>query len=387
MSSEIVVNSEPPPPSAVHRRPQRIWLLRLVSLILSTTVALWVSSFGLLVWDHYLNPPLIQRALIPNTPIITEQYSCSNLKFHDACQPLPKVDPDKWRLYSMDGDSTPVPLARLAETPWALHYQFNEFGLRDRDTSLSPKQGVVRIVGLGDSFAFGQGVTDEATLFRQVSKELGSGYEIINGAKCGLYTIDELRMARRLTYLYHPHHVLVVWIANDISVNAALKTEHDRLLAERVALEQKSGGLRRLLRGGRWALERDYSRWQADCYDPRLNQWGLDLFDRTLGEFAALPNCPVAFVLYPMLDRSLGGDYLFADVHRRVAEMIRRHGMPVLDLAPAFAGQTASELWVHSGDRHPNALAHRIAASGIANWIESGEAGFAAPNFAPTATR
>ena len=386
MSSEIVTSSEPRPPRAFTRHPKRIWLLRLVCLALSIGLSLWLSSFGLLVWDNYLNPPLIQRALIPNTPIITEQYSCSNLKFHEACEPLPNVDPDQWRLYSMDGDATPVPLARLSETPWALHYQFNEFGLRNDNTSLRPEPGIVRILGLGDSFAFGQGVTDEDTLFQQVSKKLGSKYEIINGAKCGQYTIDELRSAPRLINLYHPQHLLVVWIANDISVNAGLKTELDRLLSERVALEQKSGGLRRLLRGGRWALERDYSRWQADCYDPALNAWGLELFDRTLAKFAALPDCSVAFVLYPMLDRSLAGDYLFADVHRRVADMIRRQGMPVLDLAPAFAGLTASELWVHPGDRHPNARAHQIAAQGIARWIESGEAGFRPPDNAGSAT-
>ncbi len=384
MSSDIVASSEPRPARALTRHPKRIWLLRLVCLALSIALSLWLSSFGLLVWDNYLNPPLIQRALIPNTPIITEQYSCSNLKFHEACEPLPHVDPAQWRLYSMDGDATPVPLARLSETPWAFHYQFNEFGLRNDNTSLRPEPGIVRILGLGDSFAFGQGVTDEDTLFQQVSKKLGSKYEIINGAKCGQYTIDELRGAPRLINLYHPQHLLVVWIANDISVNAGLKTELDRLLSERVALEQKSGGLRRLLRGGRWALERDYSRWQADCYDPELNAWGLELFDRTLAKFAALPNCSVAFVLYPMLDRSLSGDYLFADVHRRVADMIRRQGMPVLDLAPAFAGLTASELWVHSGDRHPNARAHQIAALAIANWVRSGVKGFEIKTTAPS---
>jgi len=374
-------------PSVVPNRRWRSRLFRFISLAVSAAVALWACDFGLLLWEAYAHPNLIQRVLRRKEEPLREEYGCSNVKMHEACGPTPRFTSDEWRLYALDQSAQRIPLTRLVETPWAMHYAYNDIGLRDRNYGPQPAPGVVRILGLGDSFAFGHSVPDEETLFRQMSADLGAGYEVINAAKSGMYTVDELAQAQRLLPFYHPHAVLVVWIPNDISVNADLEQELRRLMANRIEVEQKTGGIRRLIRGGRWALERDYNLFQAQCYDPQVNQWGLELFDRTLSEFAALPNCTVAFVLYPMLDRSLGGDYLLADVHRRVADMIRRHQIPVLDLAPEFAGQNAADLRVHDRDHHPNARANKIAARAIVDWIRTGEAGFKAPGLAPAPSR
>ncbi len=73
-------------------------------------------------------------------------------------------------------------------------------------------------------------------------------------------------------------------------------------------------------------------------------------------------------VLFPEL-HELDGDYPFENVHRRVREAAEGLGIPVLDLLDAFRGQDAADLWVHPTDHHPNARAHAIAASAIADFL------------------
>jgi hypothetical protein len=52
--------------------------------------------------------------------------------------------------------------------------------------------------------------------------------------------------------------------------------------------------------------------------------------------------------------------------------------LPVLDLAPHFAGRPTESLWVHTTDHHPNGIAHGMAARAIAHWLGRLE-GFIAP--------
>jgi hypothetical protein len=56
--------------------------------------------------------------------------------------------------------------------------------------------------------------------------------------------------------------------------------------------------------------------------------------------------------------------------------MARDAGIPVLDLAPAFAGMDTESLRVHPTDHHPNGKAHAIAARAIADWVMEELPGF-----------
>ena len=58
--------------------------------------------------------------------------------------------------------------------------------------------------------------------------------------------------------------------------------------------------------------------------------------------------------------------------------MARAAGLPVLDLAPAFVGQSAAKLWVHPCDHHPDSRAQAIAGNAIGEWLERDLRGFPA---------
>ena len=61
----------------------------------------------------------------------------------------------------------------------------------------------------------------------------------------------------------------------------------------------------------------------------------------------------------------LEGPYPFAPVHETIGRFCLGAGIPWLDLLPVYQGHRSSELWVHPVDRHPNEVAHRMAAEAL----------------------
>jgi hypothetical protein len=62
----------------------------------------------------------------------------------------------------------------------------------------------------------------------------------------------------------------------------------------------------------------------------------------------------------------LDGSYPFADASREIANVLAAAGIPQHDLMSALGRRTAESLWVHPVDRHPNEVAHRLAAESLA---------------------
>lgn len=109
-----------------------------------------------------------------------------------------------------------LPLDQLQETPWCVEYRRSSQGLRDRLYSAQPARGQLRIVGMGDSFAFGEGVPVEKSLFKQMEQLLGAGVEIVNGAQVGIPLGTEVKLLKRMVPELHCERAIVVVIANDI---------------------------------------------------------------------------------------------------------------------------------------------------------------------------
>lgn len=102
----------------------------------------------------------------------------------------------------------------------------NAQGLRDRDYPARKPSGVrQRILVLGDSMTFGEGVEAEQTypklLERALAERHGGGrYEVINAAVRGYGNDQELVLFERLVPVYHPDVVLLAFFAvNDFDDN------------------------------------------------------------------------------------------------------------------------------------------------------------------------
>lgn len=108
-----------------------------------------------------------------------------------------------------------------------------------------------------------------------------------------------------------------------------------------------------------------------DLYDPVKNRAGLETTLRAIAEMRQLQaqaGKRFLVVVFPLLIE-VDADYPFADIHRMLAEQLRHLGVEHLDLLPVFRRHKTCDLCVHPLDRHPNELAHELAADAIAGYL------------------
>lgn len=99
----------------------------------------------------------------------------------------------------------------------------NSMGIRsDREYAKEKADGVIRIIGLGDSYTFGFGVTVEDTFLYRLEKRLqddGFDIEVINLGVAGSGTAEELIMLRKVALDLDPDYVIVGYYTNDLADN------------------------------------------------------------------------------------------------------------------------------------------------------------------------
>lgn len=80
---------------------------------------------------------------------------------------------------------------------------------------------------------------------------------------------------------------------------------------------------------------------------------------------------PVVAVVFPLFGLPMDERYPFYPLHSKVNDFMRSLGVPVLDVSPIYKGIPLDHLQVLPGvDRHPNEIAHRMAAEEIYLWLE-----------------
>lgn len=362
----------------------------MLALTLALALALLLAEIGLRLVD--IRPPrLLTKRLLESVDRTLPDYHCYPANPRGEFQPLPPdVTSGKWRLLDYMIPPSPVPWDALADTPWCVEYRFSSIKLRDREYPPKPPSGVTRIAMVGDSFVFGEGVPLERTLPRQLEAELGAGFEVVNLGRVGFDTAKELPILLQAVRQLGCTRAIVVFLVNDVELTDQLKLRQDRindlivvrdeLLARRAADSWLAGPSRLLsLLSSRHALAeitRSTIAWYQDSFDRLQNADNLDRLGAHFRTMATLPDCRVALALFPLLEGL--ENYPLARAHAAVAAIAARAGLPVLDLADAFAGRDAASLWVDPADHHPCGAAHAIAARALADWLRA-LAGFLSP--------
>lgn len=102
------------------------------------------------------------------------------------------------------------------------YYLLNSKGFRDREFSYEKENNTYRILVLGDSIAFGQGIKNmEDTFPKLLEKRLNQNkssitYEVINTGRQGYGTKDELEFWNNEGFKYNPDFVIIAYYINDI---------------------------------------------------------------------------------------------------------------------------------------------------------------------------
>src|SRR2546425_4995755 len=73
----------------------------------------------------------------------------------------------------------------------------NGFGCRDRDYPVAKPPGVVRIIGIGDSLTFGQGVEEADTFLARLERDLTARSLRVEVINCGVFGYNVNEEAQR----------------------------------------------------------------------------------------------------------------------------------------------------------------------------------------------
>ena len=132
-------------------------------------------------------------------------------------QELHQLRPDRTWLYGMRPGAT----GRFDETG-KVHYRVNADGFRDRSYQRPKPEGVWRIVVLGDSLAFGWGVSADDTFPKVLEALLAERVpelqiEVLNLGVSGYNPYTEARLLEDLGLSYQPDLVIAQFCINDLN--------------------------------------------------------------------------------------------------------------------------------------------------------------------------
>ena len=249
-----------------------------------------------------------------------------------------------------------------------------------------PKEDQFRIVVVGDSFAWGDGVHAEDAFPDRLEIRLnavsrGDRFEVVNWSRPGWNTVRQYRSLKdRLDWL-DPDLLILSVVLND-----AEPTEPEELeeLRTGIVTREPGPGLSASLYGHsrlyQWAwdrLENTRRRRELTAYYHSLfhgEHWqAFGRAVRSLHKATRSRSIPMILVVFPIFDCQLDDSYPYLELHAKAGEVGESLDVPVLDLTEEYQAVDARRLAVIPfTNAHPNELAHRMAADAIVDYLARG---------------
>jgi lysophospholipase L1-like esterase len=289
---------------------------------------------------------------------------------------------------SYDVDREVGPVLRPRQTAFTIDrvVRTNTLGLRDHEITPEPAPGTLRVLALGDSQTFGNGLDLEETWPKQLERALPATpsrrWEVVNAGVPGTDTWQHEIFLNRLLDTTHPHAVVLALYVNDVvprhdplAVDADARTN---TWQKRVAYAVRRSAI------VTWLFYRVYmpvrGRWTQQAgsvedhvltgrRDPRAER-GWEQVERSLTAIKARCDAHgVALVVavLPRRDQVAGTQPGRAYTERALA-VARAHGIDAIDLLPDLTAAHrvhGAELFV-PWDGHNSAAANRVIAAALA---------------------
>lgn len=275
------------------------------------------------------------------------------------------------------GYENPKPRWPYFDHNGAVALDTNHLGFRDLEFAAVKPAGEFRVLALGDSFTFGQGVRLDLIwpqlLEATLRGELARPVEVINAgfaAGRGVRSPDGYdRWLAAHGIRLQPDLVLVGLCLNDLGDSVPMLS-YVPLPAQPVL-----GGFSHLLDYLVWSVRvRATPKQRVDpCAGVREHpeQWqGTQRGLLAMQELLAGHGVPLVVAVFPMLSE-LGDGYPYGPLHDLAVAFCREHGIRCVDLRHVFDGHDDMELWVHFADQHPNHVGHRLMAAAIHDYLVS----------------
>lgn len=247
---------------------------------------------------------------------------------------------------------------------------YNEQGLRDRPIA-KKATGEYRILALGDSVTFGWGVDQDKTFAARLESFLPSRLHrpvrVINSGVGGYNTVQEVVYFMREGLTLQPDLVILTYVENDIE---ALSPTHLSGLVATSNQGMSPLGTVQALVGKLWPyrLANHTYNYGSQRASPQRSMtaaresvgWRQSM--AALHELVTICNerrIPL-MVFFERTRKTEETTTLLQDVARNAP------GIPVVDMAPWYAGVDAQQFMNSKIDRHPNAEGHRLMAEHMA---------------------
>jgi lysophospholipase L1-like esterase len=269
-------------------------------------------------------------------------------------------------------------LSKVMDRWMERHYQTNDWGIRDNiDYAFRRNEASSqRITFLGDSFTAGHGIAEVDDRFVNLVRSARPEWEIQSLAMDGLDTGREIKSLQQLLEKrYELDVVVLVYCLNDIS---DLIDEWNETLPLIKESKRKQGFLLR----NSYAISTLYFRYKvlnnpsaADYFKFVLDHYEGSTWETQRSRLLILQRIiesnggRLLVVTFPFL-HSLGPEYPFRGVHKKLGALWQDLQIPHLDLLTIFDSSDPDEVVLNRYDAHPNQAAHRQAAREIVAFLE-----------------
>lgn len=265
----------------------------------------------------------------------------------------------------------------------------NSYGFRDREHPLIPQAGTVRILCLGDSLTFGDGVAVEDTYPKQLETMLNARgehkYEVINTGVPSYDTWQEVTFFKTKGAQFEPRIVVLGFYGNDIVPRPAVVQTS---LSGEGTLKRKGfggflpDGVVHILKGSRFLLllkdragklvestrpspEHLHQQALLDGLPDEFVEQGWQEVESSLQQMVELQKTHgfrFLIVIFPMAEQLLH-EHPNAQYQARLKSIAEKLNIPLIDLKPVFQREFRDfgSLFIE-WDGHPNPKAHRLAA-------------------------
>ncbi|WP_447598974.1 SGNH/GDSL hydrolase family protein [Nitrospira sp. Nam80] len=261
----------------------------------------------------------------------------------------------------------------------------NELGFRDAEHTVHKPPDVQRVLIVGDSLAFGWGVTNTDDRFGEqlaahLRKQTAANWEVLNASLGDTNTLAHIQYLQTMQR-YQPDVILLLYAFNDIDYVVPV-TPREGPSEPMTGLRDRLSPVR-LLFTNCFLFQEVYVRLRMLAYqaaasegqpyeDPYNNEAILDRHLQDVSRFVSVASRTSAIVAIVPFDIKIVASPAHRDRYRHFVHAAMTHGLPVWPAGPeVFARHAYSDLIVNKLDSHPNAIAHQLLAARIANPLHS----------------
>jgi len=228
------------------------------------------------------------------------------------------------------------------------------------------------ILGIGDSFAYGQGVKYQDLYLTRLEKILNNDNYQVSIKNCGLDGVDLDKILE--VYLLESAQQSWPLVIYGFVLNDFLIPKKYKFVGSDFIDINNGGNSWNFWRNNfatinfiAYTIEKrrlhNYTlKAYLDSFRGECGRSGFKLL-RELNRSIRSKGSSLVIVLFPLIYNFQ--NYPFREIHDKISSFCIQKNILLLDLLPAFSKHKPEELWVNPTDYHPNELAHKIAAENI----------------------